>query len=102
MRKMRLIQKSYEIGYEYEEALGGAGDVTHSDGSKLLLWSDEVEDEPDAAFFEDLGIQLPGDSNEEAGGEPNQPAIGDTDYSYLLQERFDGRWKLVTYLHARR
>ncbi len=102
MRTFRLKQKSYVVGERYEEGPGSACDVVHDDGGTTILWRGEAETEPDAKFFEDMGIDLPADENEERGGEPGNPTTGDAEYSYLLQELIDEKWRYANHLHATR
>lgn len=94
----RLKQKSYILAEQHEDGHGSTCDVVAFDGSVEILWSGECSVEPDAKFFEDMGIDMPADTNEERGGEPNSPMIGDAEYSYILQALIDGKWRYVNHL----
>jgi len=95
MRTFRLKRKSYIVGLEYEEGC----DMVQRYESAVIIWHGVSEDEPDVKFFKDIGIDLPADENEVRGGEPNNLMVGDAEYSYVLEELIDGKWRYVNHLH---
>ncbi len=100
MREFRLRQKSYDSAIRYEDGPGSTSDVVHNDGGTRVLWRGECENEPNAKFFADTGIEMPEDENEERGGEPFKSTVGDAEYSYVLEELVAGKWKYRNHLHA--
>lgn len=98
MKKYRLKQKSYIFEDQEEDGCGSTKDVVQSAGNTCSLWSGECEMEPDAKFFADIGIEMPANDSEERGGDPDCSAIGDAEYSYVLDVLIDGKWKRAKYI----
>ena len=86
MRTFRLKLKSYVVGVEWEDGPGSMRNVTHRDNGIEVLWRGECRDEPNAEFFEDVGISMPDNTGEHFGAVGSPTNVGDEEFSYYLEE----------------